>query len=102
MINIKEASKLKNFKTTIHSSEHEDNYIKGSTIFKVHEEHYMMRIMLKRATIKDDRHKDRFSPIFPSSIISTTEKEKELTLLTIMRAKKVSKANHEEPEGRIP
>ena len=34
------------------TDQHEDNYTKGSTISKVHEEHYMLIIMLKRATIK--------------------------------------------------
>ena len=82
------------FKTMIHSSEPEDNYIKGSMIFKVHEEPYMMRIMQKRATIMDNHHKDRF-PI--SSLRASSPRLKKrmtLTLLTITRTMKTFKIDH--------
>ena len=53
---------MKNFKTMIHSSDNEDNYIQDLTVSKVHEEHLYADIQFEEAIIEGDNHKTRSSP----------------------------------------
>ena len=62
----------------IHSNDYEDNdYKKRFMTSKVHEKPIYVEIRLKRVITKADHHEDKVLPIFPLSITSTVEEEKE-------------------------